>query len=221
MQEQPTFTFIQQTLLFEVTWSASMALVHMFPENWTHDFGVASAVLYRNLWAIRIFLWLCMSYVSLYSLKINGRVSPNHMHSSVYKCADFPFTNAPLLLVSPSLLFAPFPPSPCSFVLSLFLQSITTWITSRFLLWVLQWLCPSHTTTWATTNTPLSRLWVRNTHTHSHSHIISTQTAVTSCNVHHKRHACSSRSLYPQPLITIANDSQCHWLQGIHTPRIY
>lgn len=37
-----------------------------------------------------------------------------------------------------------------------------------------------------------------------------TQTAVTSCNAHHKCHTCSSRSLYPQSLITIANDSQCH-----------
>ncbi len=47
------------------------------------------------------------------------------------------------------------------------------------------------------------------------------QPAVTSCNARLKRHTCSSRSLYPQPLITIANHTQCHWLQGKHSVITY
>ncbi len=141
--------------------------------------------LYRNLWAKRLMHVLRSPLLA----EMNGRLSPllyNHMHSSLYKCADFPFTNAPLLLVSLSLLFVPsFLFSSCAFSLPSehnHLNNVT-----------LPPLSPGMTLSQPHNNLGFNKYASLKTMGKTHA-----QTAVTSCNACHKHHTCSSRSLYPQ-----------------------
>ncbi len=148
-------------------------------------------------------------------IEINGRLCLllyNHMHSFLYKCADFPFTNAASSLCPSLSSLLPrsslFSFSSCAFSHPSehnHLNNVT-----------LPPLSPGMTLSQPHNNLGFNKYSSLKTMGKTYA-----QPAVTSCNARLKRHTCSSRSLYPQPLITIANHTQCHWLQGKHSVITY